>query len=304
MRCRGLPVAPVWLLPAATGAVAAWLLVAPNAAAAQESSLDTIREDVRQGPPPEPLPPVPPPESPPPKKNLTGGYQHTPSLDVIGDENGFLGAVVVMGAAATSPIWFPMALLDDDYSKGCRFPCSPYDGTSGYLIRDYSPNPRLWSARLDAEYVNDFDGLEQLGGHLLLDTASRFGLDASASQFEEGLGRGCRDRLWLGDANLVFRFAQSEWAEFRTGLGVNWLDDCQGDDLGFNFTYGADFFPRKPWVISSAIDAGTLGHAGLFRFRATGGVVFHGVEVYTGYEYLDIERTHSNSLLAGLRFWF
>jgi hypothetical protein len=87
-------------------------------------------------------------------------------------------------------------------------------------------------------------------------------------------------------------------------LGANWLDDQQETNLGFNFTYGADFFPGNPWVVSSAIDWGTLGHAGLFRFRVTGGAVFHGIEVYTGYEYLDIERTDSNALVTGLRFWF
>ena len=33
-----------------------------------------------------------------------------------------------------------------------------------------------------------------------------------------------------------------------------------------------------------AIDWGTLGHAELFRFRTTAGVVFHGIETYAGYE--------------------
>jgi hypothetical protein len=126
--------------------------------------------------------------------------------------------------------------------------------------------------------------------------------------FEEHGAPGGPDRLTVGDCNLVFRFAQAERAEFRAGVGFNWLvhpDEGMGpSDFGFNFTYGADFFPRKPWVLSADLDAGNLGHAGLFRFRATGGVMLRSVEIYTGYEYLDIGRTQFNMLLAGVRAWF
>ena len=70
------------------------------------------------------------------------------------------------------------------------------------------------------------------------------------------------------------------------------------------FTYGADLFVRRPWVVSATIDWGTLGEAELFRFRTTGGVVVHGVEVYTGYEYLDIDSTQMNGVMGGVRIWF
>ena len=52
------------------------------------------------------------------------------------------------------------------------------------------------------------------------------------------------------------------------------------------------------------MDGGTLGRAGLFRFRTTAGVMMHGVETYVGYEYTDIGREHWNGLVAGLRLWF
>jgi hypothetical protein len=35
-----------------------------------------------------------------------------------------------------------------------------------------------------------------------------------------------------------------------------------------------------------------------------GDCVFHGIEAYAGYECTDIERTHWNGLIVGLRFWF
>lgn len=44
---------------------------------------------------------------------------------------------------------------------------------------------------------------------------------------------------------------------------------------------------------------GTLGRAELFRFRATVGATFYGIEAYTGFEYLDIDRTQLPGLLAG-----
>ncbi len=73
---------------------------------------------------------------------------------------------------------------------------------------------------------------------------------------------------------------------------------------GFNFVYAADFFPLKPWVLSTTLDAGTLGHAALFRFQTTVGAMVGPFEAYTGYEYADVERTHWNGLIAGLRVWF
>ncbi|MFV0444957.1 MAG: hypothetical protein ACK5Q5_15395 [Planctomycetaceae bacterium] len=81
-----------------------------------------------------------------------------------------------------------------------------------------------------------------------------------------GAGVGRRDHLWTGDCNVVFRFgrfAQSERAEFHTGVGLNWLNDPAQTDAGFNFTYGADFFPQQLWIVSTTLDAGTLGSAGL-----------------------------------------
>ncbi|MBN1909627.1 MAG: hypothetical protein JW818_07810 [Pirellulales bacterium] len=82
------------------------------------------------------------------------------------------------------------------------------------------------------------------------------------------------------------------------------MADNFGSDFGFNFTYGVDLFPAKPWVFSSTIDWGTLGHAELFRFRATAGLAIHGIEPYVGYEYLDIDRFQHNSLIAGVQVWF
>ena len=237
--------------------------------------------------------------------------------------------VMFTGVAVTSPWWGPHMALGDDFSDGGYFAPYPYHCHSGHIMvgprnmsswpclddvdlgsdclpLDFWPSrPRTWSARLSGEYADRFcDDVSRIGGRLLFTTASRFGLDTEMGRLEERLPAGGVDQLWIGDCNLVFRFAQSERVQFRTGLGFNWLDDPAATDFGFNFTYGADFFPHRPWVVSTAIDWGTLGEAELFRFRSTIGLLVNRVEVYTGYEYLDIDTVQLNSLMAGLRIWF
>jgi hypothetical protein len=277
---------------AAAGLVAAGLfLLGPLRASLADDALETIREDVRDAPPPGPST----------SNNHSSGGS---AWDGLFDSDNPLSTIVFEGGflAVTTPIWGPITMLNDDWSQGGRFPRAPYENSPGYINPD--DDLRLWSLRVDAEYTNNAQGIDSLGGHFLLDSSFRLGLEASGSQLEERFPGGTCDRLSIGDANVVFRFAQAPWAEFRTGLGANWLADRQEGNVGFNFTYAADFFPRNPWIISTVFDAGTLGHAGLFRFRLTGGVVFHGVEAYAGYENLDIGRTDINSLLTGLRFWF
>ena len=75
------------------------------------------------------------------------------------------------------------------------------------------------------------------------------------------------------------------------GLGFNWLADAQDTNFGFNFTYGGDWFVRRPWILSAEIDWGRLGQAALFHGRATVGLHFHRLEIYTGYDYYDVNRT-------------
>ena len=245
------------------------------------------------------------------------------------DDDGFSGFIVFHSARAafytvTSPFWAPYAALDDNWNTDACFPRHPYDDVSGYMMRDpcecwdpdpscavdslrcpaWPTRPRTWAARLRMECADEFNDVQRVSGHLLLSTRSRFGLDTETSYYQEQLPGGSYDHLWLGDCNVTFRFAQGEHGQFRTGLGFNWLDDPLRTDFGFNFTYGADLFPCRPWVLSATLDWGTLGEAELFRFRSTAGLVFHGVEVYTGYEYLDIDTTQLNGLIGGLRIWF
>ena len=212
---------------------------------------------------------------------------------------------VIVGGAVSSPFWAPHWLLDDNYSVPEYFPRFPYDNTPGYLVEQGTPAPsRSFAGRLDADYVEAFDHLDLINAHLLISTTSRLEFDGRIQHLGEPLGNGREDELWIGDCNVMFRFAQSSSAQFRAGLGINWLNDPGQTDLGFNFTYGVDVFPVKPLIFSTVMDAGTLGHAGMFRFRATAGAIYGPIEFYTGYEYTDIGRASWNGLIGGVRLWF
>ncbi len=215
-----------------------------------------------------------------------------------------LGAdVLLMGV--TSPLWIPKAIVGDNDAELVLAEYPYKAGWDGYFV-DQNPEPgwtKHWSGRFLAESGTDFDGLQKHGGRLRLDTASRFGLDTEWNYRREALSSG-HDSLWNGDANLVYRFAQSPHGAFYTGLGVNWLSDRFGGNAGFNFTYGADFYPATPWVLSGVIDWGTLGNATLFHGRATVGVMLKRVEVFTGYDYLKLDGASLSSVVAGLQIHF
>ena len=173
-----------------------------------------------------------------------------------------LGSLFFGLVGVASPLWGPHLYLDDNLSNDGYFRPFPYDTGMDYMEKTWSPGfTRPLAVRLDAEYAATFDRLDNLASHLLVETAPRFGLTASWTELQQRLDDGGRDRLALGDCNLVYRFAQAGWAEFRTGCGVNWMADSGRADFGFNFTYAADFYPVKPWVLSTELDCGTLGRA-------------------------------------------
>jgi hypothetical protein len=283
---------------ALAGLAAVALGLAFSHAAWADDALQTIRDDVRDPPPPST-------SSSGSRSSGSNNSSGSSAWDFFSDPDNPLSGVAAGGAllVLASPIYAPVIVLGDHYDLPGRFPLGPYEDSPGY-INPEDNELRLWAARFDVQYGNNCQGIDSLGGHFLIDSSFRLGLEASGGQIQERLSDGSHDRLAIGDANVVFRFAQAPSAEFRLGLGANWMSDQHEGNIGFNFTYSADFFPRKPWVISTVFDAGTLGHAGLFRFRITGGIVFHGVEAFAGYENLDIGRTDINSLVSGLRFWF
>jgi len=194
----------------------------------------------------------------------------------------------------TTPWGLPHRLAGDNLS----FPtwtAIPYEDTS---CKD-------WCGQFRAEYADDFDDLMRTGGRLILEGPSRFGIDGEWNYWQENLGGSDRDWLTTGDANIVYRFAQNERLAMRSGIGLAWLDDQVADThFGFNFTYGLDYYPCKPLVLTADIDWGTLAGRSLFHGRATAGVMIRRTQVYVGYDYYDVGDVGLNGLVAGVGVWF
>lgn len=294
MRCA-LPFGPRALLPAALA-----LLALPAAVAAQGSlshARDAVRDDSSSSSDD---------DDDDDGRHYGHGrsHHHDDWCDDEDDELETLFAKMV-AYAVTSPFWGPHVLVDEGFDVPCHFYGHPYDrGRDGVMMIGAYDRPANHLTRLDIEYALDFDDLERVGGRVLWEHSSRFGVDASANFYQEDLAALDDDRLWIGDVNLVYRFAQCETFAMRTGIGMNWLADSIRGDAGFNFTYGADWFPRDPLIVSTEIDWGTLGDAEIFHGRATVGAVFDHVEVYTGYDYYELDGVGLDGIIAGLRVWF
>jgi hypothetical protein len=276
-------------------AAATWLIAETAPLPAQ--TLESIRGNVQNASPPSPAASAPAANTSSSSSTNANGSSDGSTADDISVGWYLLGAAAV-GTAAIAPIYVPIMLSGEDYSQPDYLHQFPYDDTT---------NPREafpFAIRFDADYVDDFDNLARFNGHVLFSTASRWEFDARFQHMAEQLPGGEQDQLWTGDCNVTYRFAQCNFGQFRAGLGINWLNDPGQTDLGFNFTYGADIYPARPWVFSTVLDAGTLGHAGLFRIRTTVGMIYRSVELYTGYEYSDIGSVHWNGLIGGVRLWF
>ena len=210
------------------------------------------------------------------------------------------------GAVVTSPFWGPWVLAGEDNRTSAQFALYPYQhGSGGHMTFEPDAADRYpWSLRLRGEYSDDLDSLQRFSGHVLWESQYRIGVDGSADFRRERLAPGEHDNLWMGDTNVVWRFAQCRDFEMRTGLGVNWLADHVGGEAGFNFTYGGDWYVRDPWIVSGEIDWGRLGHSELFHGRATIGWQHRGVELFTGYDHLNVGGVEWGGVVSGLRIWF
>lgn len=224
--------------------------------------------------------------------------------DIADDLTNAVGSVFLL--AITSPWWGPNAVLESGHYNTARFPEHPYDNVPGSLVIMTEPKDdvRSWLAEFRTEFATDFDGLDRIGGKLLLDTSSRFGLDVEWNVWEEDMANGFNDSLWTGETNLVYRFAQNEHVQFRSGLGVAWMHDSFDTNFGFNSTYAVDVYPHYPWALRAEFDLGKLGRETRTHFRATAGVVFSSLEFYTGYDIFKVGSTELQGMVFGLQVWY
>ena len=223
------------------------------------------------------------------------------------EEDSFLGALLTPFAELVllAPFALPAEALGDDMSTPGYFPLHPYAGDARAMIIAPPPDEpaRRYSLRVRTEYIHDEANLHRVGSRVRFDSYLRLGLDASTHQWRESLGDG-RDRLWTGDANVTYRFAQNEYLQLRAGLGANWIHDRGSTHFGANVTYQLDAYPARPWVLTARLDAGTLRRASTFRARTTGGVLLGPAELFLGYDYFKAGRFRSHGPVVGLGLSF
>ncbi|PQO42105.1 hypothetical protein [Blastopirellula marina] len=182
----------------------------------------------------------------------------------------------------------------------------PYQHEFGYMLigDEWFGIGKPTSIRAGLEYGTDFSNLNRIGTKLLVEGSSRWGLDTQWDEYLENSPGGGTDQLTLGDINITLRLWQGYHHQFRLGFGLNLLSDDGGSETGVNLTGSYDAYLGKPWVWSSEFDVGSVGQADLFRFRSTIGLQWKRAEVFTGYQYTNIEGVKLNGFVSGLRFWF
>ncbi len=235
------------------------------------------------------------------------------------DDNSASGVLLLFGAIVASPYAIPHWLLHDDWNERAEFLPYPYSRNyPGYLFRSscwpdeqedgvdfgHPPHIQPWSLRISAEDGNDFNGMNRVGLRLALDMTWRIGFQTNWNYLSDHFGPGLRDQTWLGDSALTVRFAQNEWINFYSGLGARLLTDPHTTDWGFNFVYGFDSFPKKPWIFSGLFDTGNVGSAWIIHGRGTIGASFKHFEVFTGYDFMRVGPVNVQGPLIGLRLWF
>jgi len=140
--------------------------------------------------------------------------------------------VVPFLVGTTAMFWAPRLMMGDVGLEGyfANYPYYEYCET-GHVVVEPLKEPFSFAnvSRLGGffarDYISNVDDITSWSGRMLVDTSWCIGIDADSRYLVEELPFGIHDDLWLGDVNLVHRFAQSSWGSMRLGVGVNWLSD-------------------------------------------------------------------------------
>jgi hypothetical protein len=288
---------------AITACVISQLALAPFSGVVRaEDPLSQLREEVRTEEPPAPSRD---------RADDRRATSYNPSSDpsnpdTSNDWSGvLLPAIGVAGIGASAPFWGPPALIGDSHLVDGYFPRYPYKQRGGYMwIGDPVPDVYVVGVRARSDFGTNFGRFDWVGGNLLIESTARLGVETDFRVLQENGPGATFDSLTLGDANLFYRFAQSNQFQGRAGLGFNYLVDRTDSNFGFNFTYAADWYPVKPVIVSAEMDLGWLGIESLFHFRVTEGVNWKYGEAFVGYDYYDVGNFQVGGMVAGVRLWF
>jgi hypothetical protein len=239
----------------------------------------------------------------------------TSTEDLTLDE--WVGLGVLGAIGATSPLWLPWLILEEDRPSTAYFPSYPYSlPNMNYLsMSNYSPSNeglspfdpeylKVWGVRGGLEDGYCFNSVNRIGGRASIDTTSRFGLTTNWDHYYELLPNGRSDELVIGDLEATFRFAQSDFMQMHIGLGGRGLFSQTLTRGGFNMIYSADIYPIDPLVISASTEVGNINKAFTLRVRAQAGLQIRNLEAFVGYDWLRVGGADLHGPMAGLRLTF
>lgn len=201
-----------------------------------------------------------------------------------------------------SPYSVPYTFWDDGFDTHLCFHPYPYYSTEkGYLTE--SDDLKGLAFDLSSAYKIYRGDVYGVGLNFKARTNFRFEVHADYNYLEEKLDNGTKDSLYLGNINVLYRFAQNERLLMHSGLGLNILHDKE-DKFGFNYNYSLEAYPFKPMYLAIGVDLGLLGGASYVRFRTMVGVVYRSYEVNIGFESYNIGDTSLEGLIFGFKMYF
>ena len=160
-----------------------------------------------------------------------------------------------------------------------------------------------WFMRGNAVAGGGSDDMTLAGVSLLAQIPGAIGLDLGVKTWREN-SSAYRDHLWIGDANVVYEFANHQYFRARMGVGINWLSDQLGADSGLNLTAGVDVRLTERWVLAVEGDVGTLGAADFLHSQISLARRFDKSELVLGYDYYDVGGVDLQGIFGGLQFRF
>ena len=231
---------------------------------------------------------------------------HDHGDDSTGEAELFILSTRIATWVLSLPVTVPQVIFGDDYRPGgfIKYPFAR--AHAGSMRMNPLPGDSVESShlRIRLDYADNFLAQQKISTHFIFESRNRWGVDGSFDYLRESVAADQHEQLWVGDVNVIWRFAQMDKAQMRVGLGMNWQRAAAGTENGINFTYGGDFYLSEPQIISADLDWGRLGSAGLFRMRSTYGRQIGRAKVYVGHEYLSIGSFKKNFLITGVSFDF
>jgi len=217
---------------------------------------------------------------------------------------------------------------DKDDKGGINAPGAQGAGPGGYAVGTgrrraplhapdyaYSPYPysderstRTWRLDATAEGAYAFNDTARTNAGVRIFSGA-LELSASANLFVAPYGTGASvfgtviDTAWLGDVGGSLASPTADGVHFHYGGGaLYWNNEGQGATGGYG-SYGIDFFPLDPIIISTVAKVGGLGGQWYFDIRGTAGVSLGQIEAYVGYSHLSVGGVSLGGPLMGIRMW-